>query len=252
MNARPFSLVALFSTISLVAAFAVPAVPADLVPSMAALDKKYIPALGLSGQPDHQATAKIAFVDFEKAWADFDRRFSSQAGFDAEWKEELAQVDEAVARAKTALIDDSNGPAAHEALEAVRMTFLASRSRQKIPYFLDTLTLFHNSMEDLLNGKPGKKVADWSEAEKMGFSADLDIAIARWKKVKAMEGLLPAAALPAKASLAYANQWHSIDSIMAAAKKAFEAGDERAFSEKLGQLKPNFIRTFFLFGDFPQ
>jgi hypothetical protein len=249
MNARKLSLAAFFAVLAALAAFAV---PADLVPSMTALDKKYIPALGLSGQPDQLAKAKVAFLDFERAWTDFDLRFAAQAGFDAEWKEDLALVDEAVAKAKTALIDNSDGPAAHEALEAVRMTFLASRSRQKIPYFLDTLTLFHNSMEDLLNGKPEKKFADWSEAEKMGFSADLDVAIARWRKVKAKEGLLPEAALSAKASLAYVSQWQAIDSIMAAARKSLEAGDEKAFSEKLGQLKPNFIKTFFLFGDFPR
>ncbi len=143
MKIRLLPLVLSLAALVSVKAFAL---PADLVPAMVALDKKYIPALGFSGQPDQLAQAKVA------------------------------------------LVDNSNGPAAHEALEGVRMTFLASRTRQKVPYFIDQLTLFHNSMEDLLNNLP--------------------------------------------------------------AKKALESGDDKAFSEKLAQLKPNFIKTFFLFGDF--
>jgi len=227
-------------------------VPASLIPAMTALDKAYIPALGLSGQPDQQAKAKIAFVTFEGVWNSFQSKFGSQDGLDAEWNEDLAKVDHAVLKAKTALLDKSDGPAAHEALEAVRMVLLESRSRQKIPYFIDSLTLYHNSMEDLINNKPAKKMADWSVSERMGFAADLDITIARWKKVKATESLISDAALPAKATNMYASQWQTIDSIMAATKAALESGEEKALGEKLAQLKPNFIKTFFLFGNFPQ
>jgi hypothetical protein len=41
-------------------------------------------------------------------------------------------------------------PQAQEALERVRGIFLESRTRQKIPYFLDFLSLFQNSMKGLL------------------------------------------------------------------------------------------------------
>ena len=249
MNMRGVSAFLVIASFFTVEAFAV---PASVIPAMTGLDKAYIPALGLSGQSDQQAKARIAFVTFEGAWNAFQSAYGSQAGFDAEWKEDLEKVNHAVLKAKTALLDNSNGPAAHEALEAVRMTFLESRSRQKIPYFIDSLTLFHNSMEDLLNNKPAGKLADWSVSERMGFSADLDIAIARWKKVKAMEGLITDAALPAKAANMYTSQWQTIESVMAATKTALESGDEKAFAEKLGQLKPNFIKTFFLFGNFPQ
>jgi hypothetical protein len=228
------------------------ALPADAVPSMAALDKKYISALGLSGQAGNLEPAKIAFSDFEVAWNAFNLRYSNEPGFDAEWKDDLSKVGEAVSKAKVALVGEANGPAAHEALEAVRMTLLASRTRQKIPYFLDYLTLYHNDMEALLAGKPQKALKDWSDTERKSFAADLDIAAARWEKVKSQEGLLPAAALSTKASAAYAARWQEVDSIMAGTKRAFESGDEKAFSDTLGQLKPAFIKTFFLFGEFPQ
>jgi hypothetical protein len=249
MNIRKLSSVLLFTAVCL---FAVSAAPSGLVASMAVLDKTYIPALGLSGQADQQAKAKTAFGTFENAWEVFKARFEAEAGFDPEWTEDLEKVGAAVSKAKSALIEESNGPEAHEALEKVRMIFLASRTRQRIPYFLDYMTLFHNSMEELLNNKPAGKIGGWSVDEKAAFSADLDISIARWKKVKAKEGLLPEAALNAKAGAAYATQWQAIDSILAGIKKAFDSGDEKAFSEKLGQLKPNFIKTFFLFGDFPR
>lgn len=228
------------------------AAPADLVPSMVALDKKYIAALGLTGQPDQQVKAKVAFAAFELSWNDFKGRYATEPGLDTEWADDLGRIGAAVAKAHVAIIDSSDGPAAHEALEAVRMTFLASRSRQHIPYFGDYLTLFHNSMEDLINGKPAKKLADMTAAEKSSVMADLDLLIARWSKVKAMEGLLPAMSLSSAAMGAYAAQWQTIDSVLHRTKTALAGGDEQGFAEAFGQIKPNFIKTFFLFGDFPR
>ncbi len=249
MKAQHLFFGSVFAAILSAGAFA--AAP-DLVPAMAALDRAYIPALGLSGQAEQQAKAKVAFGTFENAWNDFKTSYAKPAGFDAEWSDDLAKVERAVGKAKTELLSNANGPAAHEALEAVRMTLLESRTRLGVPYFVDYLTLFHNSMEDLLNEKPAGKLSAWSASEKLGVEADLDMAIARWKKVKAEEALLSGASLSAKAEAVYEAQWKAIDSVMAGAKAALTAGDEKAFSEKLGQLKPNFIKTFFLFGDFPK
>lgn len=249
MNARTFSLVLAFGALVSAGVFAV---PADLVPAMTKLDKTYIPALGLTGQPDQQAKAKIAFSTFENEWTAFAGRYASAAGFDDEWAEDLGAISRAVAKAKTALFDKSNGPASHEALEAVRMTLLDARTRQKVPYFIDALTLYHNAMEDLLNNKPAKKIAEWSDTEKMAVAADLDVAIARWKKVKSVEALLADAGLASKAEGVYRSQWQAIEAVMSGAKKALDSGDEKGFSENLGKLKPNFIKTFFLFGDFPK
>lgn len=245
---------ALFSTLFIAGLFSVQAfsVPAEVVPAMVALDKKYIPALGLSGQPDQLAQAKVAFLGFQATWDSFRLSYSGKPGFDAEWAEDLERVNQAVVKAKLALVDNNNGPAAHEALEGVRMAFLASRTRQKVPYFIDQLTLYHNSMEDLLNNVPAKKLPEWTQAERLAFAADLDVAIARWSKVKAMEGLLPAAALAPKASEAYATQWQAVATVMAGARKALDSGDAQGLQERLAQLKPNFIKTFFLFGDFPK
>ncbi|MFA6504540.1 MAG: hypothetical protein WCT14_00495 [Treponemataceae bacterium] len=249
MKARILSLGLVFGTLVTVGSFAV---PADLVPAMTKLDKVYIPALGLTGQADQQAKAKIAFSSFESEWTAFTGRFATQAGFDGEWAEDLEKINHVVAKAKTALFEKSNGPASHEALEGVRMTLLESRTRQKVPYFIDALTLYHNAMEDLLNNKPAKKFAEWSASEKMGVAADLDVAIARWNKVKSVEALITDAGLSAKADGVYRTQWQAIETVMSGTKKALETGDEKAFSENLGKLKPNFIKTFFLFGDFPK
>lgn len=248
MNARIFSGALMLGALVSVGVFAV---PADLAPAMTKMDKAYIPALGLSGQADQQAKAKTAFAVFEREWAAFESSFATQAGFDGEWKEDLETVSRAVAKAKTALYEKADGAAAHEALEAVRMTLLESRTRQKIPYFIDSLTLFHNSMEELLDNKPAAKLTDWNATQKLSVAADLDVAIARWNKVKAVEALISDSGLSAKADAAYRTQWATIASILAEAKKALEAGEEKAFSENLGRLKPNFIKTFFLFGDFP-
>lgn len=227
------------------------AVPPELVPAMSALDRAYIPALGLSGQSGDLARARKAFLAFEKAWEGFRERFAAQPDFDREWSRDLAGVQEAVEESRAALMENSNGPAAHEALERVRMILLESRDRQRIRYFLDSLTLFHNFMEDLLEETPTGTLAEWDEAEKLGFTADLEVCLALWKKAKAREGLLPQAELPAKAVETYVLQWQAIDGLLNQIRGALAARDEAALRAALKQLKPNFVKTFFLFGDFP-
>ncbi|HUX38114.1 MAG TPA: hypothetical protein VMV44_09470 [Rectinemataceae bacterium] len=232
--------------------FALFAQTAKLDQAMVALDRAYIPALGLSGQPSELARATIALAAFEKAWTGFRDGPAAEPGFDSRWKEDLAIIDGDLAEAKKALLVEGKGPEAHEALEGVRMTLLAARQRQSIPYFLDYVTLYHNSMEDILNGKPVKPLKDWSDSERLAFAADLDIGIARWNMVRAKEGLLPEMDLSEKARATYASQWQTIGVLMSDIKAALASGDEKALVAKLVQLKPNFTKTFFLFGDFPQ
>jgi hypothetical protein len=232
------------------AAAGVFALPAGLVQEMYALDRAYIPALGLTGQPDQFAKAKTAFATFESTWFAFRDGVAAQGGFDQEWKGDLAKIDRIVAEAKKDLLVDSNAPAAHAVLEGVRMTFLAARERLDVPYFIDYLTLYHNAMESLLNGIPAKPLAELNGAEKLSIASDLDLAIAHWNKAKAMEGLLAPAGLSPQPSSTYAAQWEILASAMKGARKALDAGDDKALAAALGQLKPNFIKAFFLFGNF--
>ena len=226
--------------------------PADLVPAMVAVDRAYIPALALSGQPDQAAKARAALATFDAAWSGFKNGVGGQPGFDEEWRHDVDRVDGAIEKAKQALSVDGKAAVAHEALESVRMTLLNARQREKVPYFLDYVTLYHNSMEDVLNGKPEGAIADWSAAERLSFVSDLDMAAARWNKVKAMEALLPAAGLPPGKLAKYDSQWSLVASIMKDSRGALDAGDDAALARNLGRLKPEFTKTFFLFGDFPQ
>jgi hypothetical protein len=228
------------------------AVPAGFVPAMVAVDKAYIPALALSGQPDQAAKAKAALAGFITAWKEFKDGPAAGSGFDEQWRRDLDEVDGAIASATNALVVEGEGAKAHEALEAVRMTLLEARQRMKVPYFLDYVTLYHNSMEDILNGKPDNAIKDWSAAERLSFVSDLDIGIARWNKVKAMEGLLPEAGLSPTAFASYSSQWQVVARIMTGIRGALDAGDDEALAEFLVQLKPGFTKTFFLFGTFPR
>ncbi|HUX41529.1 MAG TPA: hypothetical protein VMV83_10230 [Rectinemataceae bacterium] len=228
------------------------AVSADLIPAMVVVDKAYIPALALSGQPDQAAKAKEALAGFITAWKGFKDGPAAGPGFDEKWSRDLEEVDGAIASATDALKVEGDGAKAHEALEAVRITLLEARQRMKVPYFLDYVTLYHNSMEDILNGRPAKSIKDWSAAERLSFVSDLDIGIARWNKVKAMEGLLPEAGLSSKALAAYSSQWQVVASTMTEIRGALDAGDDKALGDLLGRLKPSFTKTFFLFGAFPQ
>lgn len=227
------------------------AVPADLVPAMVALDRAYIPALGLTGQND-PAKAKIAFTAFESAWKSFSAAYAGQPGFDHEWEDDIASLSDTVGKARIALMDRGEMAKAHEILEDVRLTLLETRNRQKIPYYVDSLTDFHGSMEVLLASIPAGTFADWKANEKAVFAANLDIAIARWKIVKAREDLLAAYNLGDRLSLAYQGQYQSVAKLLADMSAALNGGDGKALATTTAQLKPAFVKTFFMFGDFPK
>jgi hypothetical protein len=249
MRLRSLALASLLAASAAFSLYAAP--PADLVPAMVALDRAYIPALGLTGQAD-PAKAKIAMTTFETAWNGFNATFSDKPGFDEEWTTDLTHLGEIVAMAKAALMDRGEMAKAHEILEGVRLTLLESRSRQKIPYFLDSLTDFHGSMEVLLANVPARPLAEWKANEEAVFAAYLDISIARWKIVKAREDLLPAYRLGEKVGPAYQGQYQAVARILDSMTAALKGGDGKALADATATLKPAFVKTFFMFGDFPK
>lgn len=232
-----------------IAAFAL---PADLTREMVALDRAYIAPLGLTGQPDQIARAKTALTTFDLAWKAFRDGVASGPGFDGQWAKDLEAIDRAVDKAKIALLLEGKPAEAHEDLEAVRGVLLSARQRLGLPYFLDYITLYHGAMEDILADVPAKAIGGWNSSETAAFLSDLDVGIARWNKVKAMDWMLPETGLSDQARAVFSSQWQVVSSVMSAVRGAVESGDDKALSEKLAQLKPNFTKTFFLFGDFPK
>ena len=200
---------------------------ASLVASMATLDKAYIPALGLTGQ-GNVAQAQTAFLKFESTWSSFKTQTNSALAGDAGWVKDQATVDAIVAEAHESLMVKKDNPGAHEALEGVRKTLLVTRERLGIPYFVDSLTRFHNAMETYLGEKDD--------------AASLKVLRSLAQEVKKAESLLPAYGLPSTAAQAYSTNWTQMVGLL---------GSMSSEAEK-AKVKPLFIKTFFLFGDFPQ
>ncbi len=205
---------------------------ARLVPDMTDLDKAYIPALGLTGQVGDTPKSQLAMKKLVEAWKAFQARWINAPEFDDAWKGELAKIAGMVAEAD-ALLVAHEATASHEALEGVRTTLLAARSRLGVPYYIDSLTEFHTVMEELLG------LGATSDAAV--FQKDWDRAVALWQKAK------PAADAPKGAP----EQWAALERLFAKGTQSLASGTQPSAAD-LGQIKPLFTKTFFLFGDFPK
>lgn len=198
---------------------------ASVVASMATLDKAYIPALGLTGQ-GNLAQAQAAFLRFEAAWTEFRATAGVALAHEPGWQDDQAALDGVVAHAHDLVVNQKDNPGAHEALENVRKILLASRERLGIGYFVDSLTRFHNAMEEYLSQTDDTA----SLATLRGLARD----------VRQAESLLPAYGLSAAATRAFTEQWTQMEALLATAPRPADKA----------KVKPLFIKTFFLFGDF--
>jgi hypothetical protein len=199
----------------------------SLVTAMAALDKAYIPALGLTGQGD-VAQAQAAFAQLEAAWSTFKAAVKPTLGSDAAWAADQKALDEVVTESHDLVMVKQDNPGAHEALENVRKILLASRDRMGIPYFVDSLTRFHNAMETYLSEKDD--------------AASLKVLQSLAQDVKKAEPLLGAYGLSAAMTQAYSTNWAQMVTLLSSVTTEADKA----------KVKPLFIKTFFLFGDFPQ
>ena len=209
----------------------------SLTASMAVLDKAYIPALSLTGQKDI-AQAQTAVSKFEAAWETFKIQNKDSLGTDLAWKKDQTALDEVLKKAHNLVFTEKKNAEAHEALEQVREILLSARERMNIPYFADSLTRFHKAMEIYLTESK-------SEADHLKVLTSLA------QEVRNAEPLLPVQGLSPSATQVYTEQWTQMLDLLKQTSDALVKKDASSYKTAKGKIKPLFIKTFFLFGDFP-
>lgn len=224
------------------------AAPAGIEEDMVALDRAYIPALAVTSQ-EKLAESQRAMALLNRQWAEFKQRNPAPRAGDPQWPADLAAIDQFIAETDRIVAGDGKLAQAHEVLEGIRATLMDYRARNKMPYYLDVLTHFHDAMEEIALLAQGRTPATLGDEQVVKLEAALAAADQRWQTVLAAR-VEPAFALTAA-------RQQSLDQLLAGQSRALDtlrealAGGDRAAQLKAAQgIKPAFAKIYMSFGDF--
>ncbi len=217
---------------------------------MVALDRAYVPALALTGQPKAEP-AQAALKRLRAEWNAFHARYgTAPPGYGAAaWTRCSDEIEGAISAAEAALAAGKGG-LAHVELERIREAQLALRRGAKQPYFLDDLTVFHEAMERLAGPASGKTGSTITDAEIAAIAAALPEAERSWQEVVAKRGEASRQGLTPEVGQAVQRDIDAETQILTDLKAALAAGDRALIVEKANASKPTFSRLFQRFGDF--
>jgi hypothetical protein len=221
----------------------------DIRQDMVKLDKIYIAALALTTQ-GKIAESRKAVDALQKEWQGFSKRHANAKPGDAQWKADFDHVNGMVNEAVKIAASSQKITDAHEALEHVRDVLMKLRQRNRIDYFIDNLTAFHEPMEVIVLAAKDKTADTLAEADIASIRKTLPQAEKAWQRVAA-------AKLDANDYMLNAAQTDEARKLMAmenaslaALKDALTAGDKARIAQAAVAIKPNFAKLFMIFGDF--
>ncbi|MBN2038977.1 MAG: hypothetical protein JW864_02980 [Spirochaetes bacterium] len=120
------------------------------------LDKSYVPALFLTNKeksdPSKKAVGRLIteWVSFKGKYYDFNKD-------DEQWSRDFDTVEQSIRAAEKIVSSNGDLIEAYEILKNVRHTFIKTRRRNNIEYYIDYLTDFHSPMDHITAQVMGKK-----------------------------------------------------------------------------------------------
>lgn len=221
----------------------------DIRRDMVALDKVYIAALALTSQ-GKAAESRKAVDTLQKTWREFRGRHYAANPKDPQWKPDFDRVSGMVDEASKIVAGGRPVTEAHEALEHVREVLMALRGRNRIDYFIDRLTAFHEPMEAIVLSAKDKTGDTLTGADVARIRATLPEAEKAWQRVAAAK--LDAGDYRLDAAQAQdARKLMELEKAsLAALKEALASGDKGRIARAATAIKPNFAKLFMTFGDF--
>jgi hypothetical protein len=221
----------------------------DIRRDMVSLDKVYIAALALTSQ-GKPAEVRKAVAALRASWQDFRSRHYDANAKDKQWKADFDRVSGMVEDAVKIVGGERPVTDAHEALEHVREVLMKLRQRNRIDYFIDGLTAFHEPMEAIVLAAKDKTGDTLTDADVSRIRKTLPQAEQAWARVAAAKldagdyQLAPAQADDARKLMELEK------AALAALKDALAAGDKARIARAATAIKPNFAKLFMTFGDF--
>jgi hypothetical protein len=220
--------------------------PETLLKDMAALDQAYIPVLALTTQNDPVGSRK-SMDTLITTWSAFKGTYYTAMPQDPGWKPDLDTVNKTIYSAN-ARITEGNLSAAHTELEQFRLTMLDLRTRNKIDFFIDKMTRFHEPMEAIVLAALDKTPDKVDVATIQRVYPD---AVVKWDAVKTgtidatLFGFTPVQ--EQKTRTLIANQTLALDTLGTALK----SGNNTAIGKAAVGIKGPFSILFSSFGKFP-
>jgi soluble cytochrome b562 len=221
----------------------------DIRRDMVKLDKVYIAALALTSQGKVVESRKVVGA-LQKEWQVFSGRHYTANPADSKWKQDFDHVTGMVDEAAKIVASERNVTDAHEALEPVRQVMMTLRQRNRMDYFIDSLTAFHEQMEGIVLAAKDKTGATLTEADIAGIRKALPQAEQSWQRVTAAKFdaddylLSPAQAEDARTLMALER------TSLTTLSDALAAGDKTRIAQAAVGIKPHFAKLFMIFGDF--
>ncbi|MBW1848278.1 MAG: hypothetical protein JRG81_15420 [Deltaproteobacteria bacterium] len=221
-----------------------------LINDFVKFDKAYTPALFLTNleklNPSKKSIAKL-----KEEWSSFKGKYYEYYKEDPQWSRDFDKVDQSIMEADKIISSNGDLIEAHEALENIRYTFIKTRRRNNIDYYIDYITDFHDPMEHIVLRAKGKtpetlKEEDiefienslpevlklWDAIKSAKF--DKDLFFFNEEKVKKMQGIIKAETM-------------ALEDLKGALKN--KSAKENIIKKAIG-IKKNFALLFKLFGDF--
>lgn len=220
---------------------------AELVAGMVAFDRAYIPVLALSNQNKPEASRK-AMTILKEQWSFFAKEFGGRYP-EADWRQGFARTDAILARSEE-LLKNNDLAGAHGALEGVRDIFTGLRERRSIPYYVDYLNRYHESMEAVSGITAGRTAATLEDDQVGQVSALLPEARSRWAATLDAPFDATVYGFPAAKAEQLRTAEQAVMQGIRQVEQALLNGDGEALIKAVEGLKPAFTRTFLMFGDF--
>lgn len=221
---------------------------AGLMEDMVAFDRAYIPALAVTNAGSLPQSQR-AMEQLNREWSSFKKQHASAKRNDKKWTADFAEIDRMIAEASKLVAAGADVHKAHEALEGVRSTFVEMRVRLKMPYYLDPLAHFHDTMEEITLLAEDQTPATLGAEQTAKLKAALVEAETRWAAVKASR-VGPEFGVNAEQKQQLeqflAGQTAALDTL----KQALAGGDKAAQLSAARGIKPAFAKIYMFFGNF--
>jgi soluble cytochrome b562 len=220
-----------------------------LLDDFARFDKAFIPPLSLTNQEKVEPSRKAMGI-LNEEWGAFKSKYYDANPEDARWKESFDRIGAQIDKADRIVADGKDLIQAHEALEEIRVITMDLRKRNDMNYFIDPLTEFHVSMEELshfgadntpdlvrdkdlehLKGVAQQAADLWQAIQQADFNADT-FGFSEEKTAK-MQELMKAEA-------------DALNNLM----PALQRGDKAAAIQAAKGVKAPYARLYTMFGDF--
>ncbi len=221
----------------------------DIRYDMVKFDKVYIAALALTSQGKAAESRKVVSA-LQKEWQGFKNLYYNANPRDTHWKSDFDHVNGMVDEAVKIVASERKVTDAHEALEHVRQVLMKLRQRNRLDYYVDTLTTFHEPMETIVLAAKDKTSDTLTEIDIARIRKALPQAEQAWQRVTTTK-LDASDYMLSAAQAENARQLMMLENAsLATLKDSLASADKSRILQAAVAIKPNFAKLFMIFGDF--